>query len=149
MELFEHETVEPAAILAATAAGIYKVFMDFPPPPKVETKFPELPWPVVWSRLWRPKVAAEEADVAFKMLHNILTLRGRLARFGVQQGAHCLACPGVLEDVQHFFITCPRVAAVWDQLVASLLIHTGPVPDLELLYLSWPFTADLSIYLFL
>ena len=72
-------------------------------------------------------MAAEEADVAFKMLHNLLPPEGPppMARFGVQQGAHCLACPGVLEDVRHFFIACPRVAAVWDQLhVASLLIPT-------------------------
>ena len=41
----------------------------------------------------------------------------------------------------HIFTRCPRVAAVWQQLVASLVATTGPVPDECLLLLPWLPTA--------
>ena len=41
----------------------------------------------------------------------------------------------------HIFTRCPRVAAVWQQLVASLVAATGTVPDEDLLLLAWPPTA--------
>ena len=141
LELFQFETVPPEALAAATSREIYAAFMDTPPPPKVTVRQPELPWADIWARLWGPPGAREEADIQFQLIHNILPARGRLARFGVEAAGHCPRCPGVLEDLEHIFTRCIRVAGVWQQLVASLVASTGPAPDRDLLLLAWPPTA--------
>jgi hypothetical protein len=81
---------------------------------------------------------AEEQNMAFKLLHNILPLRARMARFGLVAQAHCPHCPGVAEDTLHLFTACVRVANTWQQLVATLVPHTGPIQDEDLLFLAWP-----------
>jgi len=56
----------------------------------------------------------------------------------VVRAAHCPHCPGVEESLQHVFIACPRVSALWQQLVARLLPYIGPQEDDDLLFLAWP-----------
>jgi hypothetical protein len=148
-ELLEFETVTPAALLAATSKEIYSVFMETPPPPKVVLKRPATCWPDVWKRLWQPRpFLEEEMDVAFKLIHNILPVRGRLARFGQRVAASCPVCPGTDETVLHLFISCPRIAPLWQQFLASILVHTGLQTDEDLLFLAWPPVArdsDLAV----
>ena len=146
LEVLDYETVSPAALLAAKAASIYSEFTDTPPLPKIVFKQPDLPWPTIWQRLWKSGLKPEEADLAFRLLHNILPLRGRLARFGVAEGACCRHCPGQQETATHLFCLCIRVADNWQQLLAALLPYTGPIRDEELLLLAWPpspFDGDL------
>jgi hypothetical protein len=50
VELFSYGSVPPDGLATATAAAIYRVFMDTPPPPKVEANWP-WDWGVVWRRL--------------------------------------------------------------------------------------------------
>ena len=150
VEVFQHATVPPDALLTAKAADIYAAFMDTPPPPKVVVRRPELPWAIIWQRLWRPPLALEAANISFQLLHNILPVRARLARWGQPAAATCPLCPGVIEDTLHVFVRCPRIAALWEQLLAALVVHTGPVADEELLLLAWPPTArdgDLAVAL--
>jgi hypothetical protein len=60
------------------------------------------------------------------LLHNILPLRGRLARFGMAADGLCGQCGG-LEDMQHFFQWCPMMADLWDGLYFRLV---GLMPGL-------------------
>jgi hypothetical protein len=138
LELFQYQTVDPTNLMATTAANLYSSFMETPPPPKVTLRRPDLPWDTIWPRLWRPRLMAEEQNMAFKLLHNILPLRARMARFGLVAQAHCPHCPGVAEDTLHLFTACVRVANTWQQLVATLVPHTGPIQDEDLLFLAWP-----------
>ena len=151
LELFQYDTVTPDGLLAASSKNIYSTFMDSPPPPKITFKWPDLPWASIWGRLWASRLVTEEADVSFQLLHDVLPLRGRLARFGVEAAAFCPRCPHqVVEDSLHLFTACARVAELWQQLVAALLPHTGPLADRDILFLAWPPLArdvDLSITL--
>ena len=56
--------------------------------------------------------------------------------------AACPTCPGVTETVLHLFTACPRIAAVWQQLLASVLPITGPLADEDVLFLAWPQVAQ-------
>ena len=99
----------------------------------------------VWAWLWGPRVARDEANIEFQLLHN-LPARDHLARLWVEAAAHCPRCPGVVEDLLHVFARCPRAAATWQHLVAALLAFTGPQQDKEILFLAWPVASrDLDI----
>jgi zinc-binding in reverse transcriptase len=140
-ELFEYQTVDPNNLTSATAAAIYASFIDSPPPLKVTLRHPDLPWDLIWPRLWRPRMVAKEQDLTLRLLNNLLPVRARLARFGLIAQTNCPHCPGVLETALHVFTVCNRVANRWHQLVATLLPHTGPQQDEDLLYLAWPVVA--------
>ena len=96
--------MSPDALAAATSRDIYVAFMDTPPPPKVTVRRPEFPWADIWTRLWGPRAAREEADIEFQLIHNILPACGRLARFRVEVAATCPCYPGVIEDLVHIYL---------------------------------------------
>ena len=87
-ELTAFGTVEVAHPAAVTAKGIYLAFTDTLPPPKVELKFPDYPWPLIWRRLWRCLLPPEEADLMFQLVHNMLPVRARLGRFTATGSGH-------------------------------------------------------------
>ena len=139
-ELTSHGTVEAAFPLVATAKAIYLAFTDTLPIPKVEFHHPDLPWPLVWRRLWRRAWPPDEADLAFRLIHNILPVRGRLARFGgLGAAATCPACPEEVETALHLFVECSRVSEVWEELLAHVYTYIPTIPsDVELLFLAFP-----------
>jgi hypothetical protein len=75
----------------------------------------------------------------FSLLHNIPLVQDRRHRLRLAPSPHCDRCPGVVEDVLHFFTSCSRVEAAWAFLAfrAALLLG-GPVPDRSLLFFAWP-----------
>ena len=78
-ELTAFGTVEVAHPAAVTAKGIYLAFTDTLPPPKVELKFPDYPWPLIWRRLW---------CCGLQLVHNMLPVRARLGRFTATGSGH-------------------------------------------------------------
>jgi len=106
--------VDTANLVAVTAKAVYAEFMATPPPPRVEDKWPDIEWPLAWPRIWSPGLLATESDLLFRLLHNVLPVRARMARLnpGMATG-HCPHCPGQLETTDHLFITCIRVADIW------------------------------------
>ena len=134
-ELTTFGTVEAAHPVVVTAKGIYMAFTDTLTPPKVEFKFPDYPWPLVWRRGLPP----EEADLMFQLVHNVLPVRARLGRFtGTGVRAPCPACPDVPETVFHLFTACDRVYELWEELLAHIYIFLPAIPDdQELLLLAF------------
>ncbi len=136
VELFFFGTVAPNRPDEAKAAGVYLAFMDTPPPPKVEAKWPP-EWEVVWNRLCGSGLPPAIVDKFFRLLHNILPLRGRLAMLGAAADGACPHC-GESEDVVHFFQRCPRVANLWDALYVKLVFLVPGLPsDWDLLLLAF------------
>jgi hypothetical protein len=137
VELFSHGSVPPGGMATAMAAAIYRVFMDTPPPPKVEAKWP-WDWGVVWRRLWGSGLPPAMVDKMFQLLHNVLPLKGRLDSLGIVADGSCPHC-GVLETPRHFFQQCPCIADLWEGLYARLVALVPGLPsDVELLMLAFP-----------
>ncbi len=85
--------------------------------------------------LWAPPPLV---DKFFRLLHNILPLRGRLASIGAAADGACPHC-GDLEEVEHFFQRCRREADLSDGLYVRLLSLVPGFPsDWELLWLAFP-----------
>ncbi len=85
--------------------------------------------------LWPPPPLV---DKFFRLLHNILPLRGRLASIGAAADGACPHC-GDPEEVEHFFQCCRQVADLWDGLYVRLLSLVPGFPsDWDLLWLAFP-----------
>jgi hypothetical protein len=101
----------------------------------------EAKWPLDWpspgggcGALGSPPLV----DKFFRLLHNILPLRGRLASFGAAADGACPHC-WEPEEVEHFFQRCQRVADLWDGLYVRLLSLVPGFPsDRDLLWLAFP-----------
>ena len=120
------------------AKAIYKEFLSSPPPPKVEARLGDIPWWLAWGRLATAGMPGQAVDVAFMALHNILPLQVRRFRFGLAATPDCQVC-GAVEDVLHFFVSCPRVADAWAYLAWRVTLAIGgPVADRRVLFLAWP-----------
>ena len=96
----------------------------------MEFRIPYLPWPLVWRRLWPLAWRPEEADTAFRLIHNILPVRGRLARFGgLGAASTCPTFPEVVETALHLFVECSRFSEVWEETLAHVYIYLNAIPS--------------------
>ena len=95
------------------------------PVPKVE-RDAGVPYKEVWRRLSHPVLTADARDVLFVLIHNKLPVRERLFRIGLVVDPYCQKCPGgTVEDLEHFFCSCERVAHVWGWFRGKLLEVLG------------------------
>ncbi len=136
MELFSFGAVAPNRLAEARVAGIYAAFMDMPPPPKVEAKWP-LDWAVFWRTLWGSGLPPPGGQV----LQAALQHSSPEGPSGLHWGRSDGACPhcGDPEEVEHFFQRCRRVADLWDGLYVRLLSLVPGFPsDWDLLWLAFP-----------
>ena len=115
--------VDVAALTAVTAKAVYADFMSSPPPPRIEAKSPTIDWPQAWPRVWYPGLLAIESDLLFRLLHNVLPVRTRIAQLDPNRcDGQCPHCPGQRETVDHLLITCKRTA----DLSLGLFFNTLP-----------------------
>ena len=82
-------------------------------------------------------------NVLYLRIHNKLPVRERLVRIGVAINSYCDVCPGAeICDISHYFCSCVRMAAVWQEVRAFLVGMVGGrsqlCSDLELLMLQFP-----------
>jgi len=131
--------VDTGHLLAVTARAVYADFMDTPPPPRIEAKLPDIEWPLAWPRLWSSGLQAAEADIMFRLLHNVLPVRARIARLDPGRcDGRCQHCPCHQETLDHLFVHCVRVADIWLQLFFRLHYIFDDIPtNPELLRLAF------------
>ena len=110
-----------------------------PPPPCIESKQQNIDWTLAWPRVWAAGLQAAESDLLFRLLHNVLPVRARIARLDPNRSdGQCPHCPGQQETSDHLFVTCPRVADLWLGLFFNLLPTLSTVPtNSELLRLAF------------
>jgi len=132
--------VDVANLSAVTAKAVYADFMATPPPPRVEDKWPDIAWPLAWPRVWTTGLLASESDLLFRLLHNVLPVRARMARLNPGRcDGQCPHCPGQLETADHLFMQCVRVTDLWLGLYFNIHHLFTPVPtNSELLRLAFP-----------
>jgi hypothetical protein len=133
--------VNSGALLDVSSKFIYiwAVYCHPAPPLKIEARLPDLPWRLIWGRLAGSSLPGLLVDHMFSLLHNILLVQDRCHCLRLAPSPHCDRCPGLVEDVLHFFTSCSRVEAAWAFLAFRVaLLVGGPVPDRSLLFFAWP-----------
>jgi hypothetical protein len=97
---------------------------DIIPPPKVEGKYPGVDFVnLVYPRLGYIILEAEQRDVLFSLVHNILPTKQRLF---IQHRAPSASCPvpqcqGIVQDREHLFCSCYFVNQAWLWLRTKML----------------------------
>ena len=123
----------------ANAKFIYKEYTSTFPPPKVTYKH-ELPWNVVFERLWYPVLEPPVQSLMFLLVHNILPVRARLKRLNMANSDKCLEEDDMVADVEHVFCKCSRTREAWQwirwKVTTDLIPVTFQIPsDFELIHL--------------
>ena len=132
-----------------TTKGIYTSRMkDLLVPPKVESRFPQVNFKLVYSRMNHMVLETRQKDVSYSIIHGLFKNRDRLYQQGRVDDGLCQhqACKhsSLVESVEHIFCLCFRVRTAWIWLrdkVLELMSDQGPAPvvsNTELLMLMYP-----------
>ena len=133
------EVIDVEHLNSVPAKQIYEDFTSTFPPPKITTKYAELPWDDIWSRLNHPVLTSPVRDIMFLLIHNCLPTRDRLLRLNMTDDAMCPRQDGI-EDIEHLFTGCVRSQVAW-AWTRRKVIHLMPdwvnqyPSDFELLHL--------------
>ena len=147
-EAVNRKVVQVDKLELATAKFIYKDYTTDFPPPKIMEKY-ELPWDIVFARLWDNVLEPPIQSLMFLLVHNILPIRTRLHRMNMTNNDKCLT-DGLIEDVEHVFCHCVKTREAWQwirwKITNEWIPINFPIPsDFELLNLCFesPFEKEL------
>ena len=98
-----------------TVKSVYRVLLlDDTPPLRVIREHPAVQFRRVWYAVHLPALLPEERDLAFRAAHGVLPVKTYLNRchFGLNN-ERCYLCERGRETLEHTFILCPMVQALW------------------------------------
>ena len=96
-EAINREVVDVNKLEYVTAKEIYKDYTTTFPTPKIMYKY-DLPWDLVFARLWSTVLEPPIQSLLFLLVHNILPIRSRLHRLNMVNTDKCKD-DGAVEDV--------------------------------------------------
>ena len=82
--------------------------------------YPEISFKNRWNGVDGGIKANIDADLDFKILHNILYTNDRLYKYKMIDSPLCSLCNLEVETVHHLFIHCPRIHNFWTWLTSKL-----------------------------
>ncbi|GJN32061.1 hypothetical protein PR202_gb20534 [Eleusine coracana subsp. coracana] len=67
----------------------------------------------MWRRIWNLKLPNKIKHFVWRVVHNIIAVRGNLWRRGVDINTNCVQCNRVHEDGGHLFLKCKHMREAW------------------------------------
>ena len=115
LEGFTSERYAATSLHSSSTKNIYISYTETMPPPKVEFKYPDRDWSLVWKRLDNGVLSQAARNQLFFIGHERFPTRERLNRIlpNKVESPYCLACPAVLETQFHKFTQCSAVSDGW------------------------------------
>ncbi|KAL2944065.1 hypothetical protein RDABS01_032412 [Bienertia sinuspersici] len=68
---------------------------------------------VLWQNVWTTNTPPKMRNLGWKALHDVVPVRGNLARRGMEIDAYCPLCGEEVETVMHAMVYCREVQPVW------------------------------------
>ena len=150
-EGFSLEILSPGDLGLVKVKSLYWNFLSTPPPPRIISRFPALPWPLIFGRMNSPVLSPASKDLMFIIINNIYPNKKRLNRLNQHPTGNCALCR-VQEDNIHLFLDCYHTRPVW-HYVRNLIISIKPelrnIPSEHFLRLSFPPTSRENAVIFL
>lgn len=84
------------------------------------TTFPDTDFENRWSNIYRFPKMFHDADLDFKVMHNILYTNEKLYKFSIIDSPSCVLCRTASESLSHLFIDCVKVNTMWNFIVTKL-----------------------------
>lgn len=124
-EAFNADIVNLGNMGTVKSKAIYAEFNSTPPPPKITSKHPELPWPLIYDRLDSCVLSPECRDLWFIVINNIYPNKQRLHRLNQHETGNCSRCVDTPETNPHLFMECVNTRPVWE-FVRELITDKQP-----------------------
>ena len=107
------DCVDTGHLQEVISAAIYKEFTLTLPTPLVECLRPDLAWQIIWLGLDGPSLVANEVELHFSLLHNLLGVQANQHHWRLATSPACLFCrpPAAAETVLPFFTSGTRTSA--------------------------------------
>ena len=67
----------------------------------------------LWKKVWGLRLPPKLGLFTWKIIHNILPVKNRLAKRGVDLDTSYCWCLGMEEDIDHLFLNCPKAQMLW------------------------------------
>ena len=115
----------------ATTKQIYLTFTSTPPTPKIQVNQPDLPWNIIYSRVWNKLLTPEQQDLTFTIINNIYPTKERLNRMNKHPTGLCGEC-NTMDTNKHHFITCQKIKPLWEHLINNyqeIMAEDQPNPE--------------------
>ena len=75
-----------------------------------------------WMNIYKHPKCYLDADIDFKIMHNILFTNDKLFKFKMVDSPLCTLCGTSSETIIHLFIECPKIVHLWERLTAKLCV---------------------------
>ena len=135
--------------LHSKAKQIYTAFTSTLPSPKIQFKL-DLPWELVYDRIWSKLLTVEQQDLMFTLINDIYPTKERLHRLNQHRSGNCARCE-VTDTNVHSFLHCQEVQTIWNHLIQRLpgILNTRTgTPEEEWLLLSYEETGQVKAKLY-
>uniref|UniRef100_A0A182R3Y0 Reverse transcriptase domain-containing protein n=1 Tax=Anopheles funestus TaxID=62324 RepID=A0A182R3Y0_ANOFN len=101
----------------STSKSIYEYLKNNSKKPlKIENKFPQCKWEYVWHNIHKNNLGTEEKSILYLMANEKMPPRETLQKLGLADDAFCSTCTNIIEDIEHKFVTCPKVIQSWKDI---------------------------------
>ena len=142
-EALEDDVFSVSDITDITTKCIYLSLLESIPPPKVEAKYPDYDWPLIWVRLKSGVFSPAAKSFLYLILHDRVSTKERGHRLmpGRFPSPFCTRCDSqvqVEETCSHRYLHCERVSEAWEWVRTVLVMlepSTGLLDDISVLRL--------------
>ena len=142
-ESLENNIFFASDITSVTAKNLYLSMLDNLPPPKVETKFPDYDWALIWRRLCSGVLSPVAKSLLYLIVHDRVSTRDRGFRLMPRKfcSPMCVKCEHQeRETCSHRYLHCVRVSESWEWLRTIIVVLdpcTGLMDDESILRLNF------------
>ena len=97
---------------------LYLSYTETMPPPKVELKYIDRDWPLIWKRVNSGVLQPSARNILFLIVHEKLATRERGHRIlgHIYESPLCQSCFREPETIMHKIALCKHVKEAWDSL---------------------------------
>ena len=116
------DTIDATSLTCRKVSQLFRSQLDSRP--KGEdywtNRFPSLTFNNRWANIFRMPKNFHDADIDFKIMHNILFTNEKLYKFRMIDSPMCSFCDCEIESIVHLFIDCGAVKTLLDNLITKL-----------------------------
>jgi len=116
------ETIDGGGLTCKKACELFRTLTNNLPKGEIHWRniYRDLTFDTRWGNVFRSPKVNTDAEIDFKILHNILYTNEKLYKYNLIDSPLCTLCKGEVETIHHLFICCTKVSKLWKSLINNL-----------------------------